>query len=485
MTGTQPLLPEKDSEEAEMIVASHVEDAEVQFRGVLTSDWSNTLCAAPIAIGILGECMLVSSVKAAKMVTIDNPHLESKRLTTNLLHIFQTGRSAFLEAQVGMATISAYANQVGSPNGVINKIVMRLGRPKTALNEKNLKNDLKSLKSKALNCAIEASNIYESFKKWSKDTDTLWRAVHDKEAENLDAQRKKREEAEELERKKAEAKKAEEDAQHKAAEQKKKRDKAGQLHKEFNEDGVSALNMHAGAAISFINPTLGWGIMGLTMLCSWGVEKNALDAEALYEEQMQRVRDIEFAETKLAKDMEILMSDRSGLVDAEKVLGDAIGRLMDLQDQIQKLLLFFISIVKVVEIVINHYEKDYLPKLEDDVAPENEEEAAELREEILAEAVKVKIHFATIQHIAGAYVELSDKHIVGGFKEIGELGLSDSSITTESRKLKELQLKEYKSRSSASVRETSQRAQLELRGTLKTIVEGSAGGILIKRNGVV
>lgn len=73
------------------------------------------------------------------------------------------------------------------------------------------------------------------------------------------------------------------------------------------------------------------------------------------------------------------------------------------------------------------------------------------------EAVKVKIHFATIQRISQAYIELSDKHIVGGFREIGELGLADSSITPESRKVKELQLKDYKARSSSSVRETSQR----------------------------
>ncbi|OCK84380.1 hypothetical protein K432DRAFT_124854 [Lepidopterella palustris CBS 459.81] len=164
-----------------------------------------------------------------------------------------------------------------------------------------------------------------------------------------------------------------------------------------------------------------------------------------------------------------LLGTRTGCsqVDVERVLGDAISGLKDLQEQVKRLLLFFHGIVNVVDIVIQHYQDDYTPRVQ--------------REEILVEAVKVKIHFATIQRISQAYIELSDKHIVGGFREIGELGLADSSITPESRKVKELQLKDYKARSSSSVRETSQRAQRELQTTLKVIVEGSAGGILIQR----
>ncbi|KAH7370586.1 hypothetical protein BKA65DRAFT_545297 [Rhexocercosporidium sp. MPI-PUGE-AT-0058] len=411
------LLHDAASDEAEMIIAERIADAQVTFHDVIVSDWSNTLCAAPQAIGILGECMLVSSMKAAKRVTLEHSGLKSKQLTTNLLNVFQVGRKTFLEAQIRMAAISTYSNQIGMANGM-------------------------TVKS-----AMEANTVLDAFKEWRDEIDLLRLAVDEKHGENTITQRSLAEKSLEVKKEK----------ENKMA----KQEEARGL---FSDKWLEDVGIGLGAALSVISPVLGYSLAGLTILGTWAIEHDFLNAEAMNEIRIRELQETELQERQLSIDIEKLLSDDDELIEIEDVLNRAISRLVDLQDRLQALLMFFMSTASMVRMVIEQYEYDYLPKIENDVEAANALEAAKELD------------------ITQAYVELSDKHIYGGFSEIAELGLSDSSITREGRQMKELRLKEYKSCASASVRETSSRAQRELRVSLKSIAESSAGGILIKRN---
>jgi hypothetical protein len=61
-----------------------------------------------------------------------------------------------------------------------------------------------------------------------------------------------------------------------------------------------------------------------------------------------------------------------------------------------------------------------------------------------------------MHRISKVYVELSQGHICGGCSEIAEQWLTDTSLTEEGRNMKGMQLKDFKSRASANVREMVQ-----------------------------
>lgn len=48
---------------------------ELQSLDIVDRDWGNVLNSAPVAIGILGECMIIASMRKASSIQLEGPNL--------------------------------------------------------------------------------------------------------------------------------------------------------------------------------------------------------------------------------------------------------------------------------------------------------------------------------------------------------------------------------------------------------------------------
>ena len=138
-----------------------------------------------------------------------------------------------------------------------------------------------------------------------------------------------------------------------------------------------------------------------------------------------------------------------------------IKRLMELQNRVQDLLIFFKAIGNSVEKLAEIHNREFMEQTELQVeCGETESDTTDylhLRENTLQTAALVKQEFTIIPKIAQAYVEVSSKHIIPGFMIVDRLGLSATSLSEEDRNQKLNELDDYKRNTSESVAEIMER----------------------------
>ena len=143
------------------------------------------------------------------------------------------------------------------------------------------------------------------------------------------------------------------------------------------------------------------------------------------------------------------------------IIRRVIKRLVDLQNRVQELLIFFRAIGNGVEKLDEIHNREFIKQTELHVecgeTESHTNDYLHLYEQTLQTAALVKKKFIIIHKIAQAYMEVSNKHIIPGFTIIDRLGLSATSLSKEGRNQKLNELHDYKRNVGESVANITER----------------------------
>nr|RBQ97526.1 hypothetical protein FVER53263_05836 [Fusarium verticillioides] len=145
-------------------------------------DWVETIACAPKAIGIIGECLLLSSHQRAASIELTDSRLKAPLLPANLRQCAITGKGAFDEAASRMRNISSQALILAKDgSGVIDRITKFACKDQTPVVARELEKQKANLKKIVVQCTQDAEALQGSFQRWNEETLILLQALNIKE----------------------------------------------------------------------------------------------------------------------------------------------------------------------------------------------------------------------------------------------------------------------------------------------------------------
>ncbi|KAL3432697.1 hypothetical protein BDV09DRAFT_205769 [Aspergillus tetrazonus] len=95
----------------------HIE-SELQ-REYETADWSTTFRAGPDSVGLLADCIVITSRPRVSSIELKGCGLEYTTLGANVIHCADVGAEAFLTTARNMKLLAQLTNELSQPNGVV------------------------------------------------------------------------------------------------------------------------------------------------------------------------------------------------------------------------------------------------------------------------------------------------------------------------------------------------------------------------------
>ena len=139
----------------------------------------------------------------------------------------------------------------------------------------------------------------------------------------------------------------------------------------------------------------------------------------------------------------------------KEVLAEAVWRLNDLQSRVQELLGFFRSMSDNIDNMRKLHQKDFVDTIEVIEAADGIDETGYNDSDLRQHALAVKVHVTMIKRLSQCYSTISGAHILPGFRQIDEMGLSSTSLTKSERDSKLDALRAWKDEAKRDIMKTT------------------------------
>ncbi|KAF5719949.1 hypothetical protein FMUND_4419 [Fusarium mundagurra] len=420
-------------------------------------DWVETITCAPKAIGIIGECLVMSSHQRAASIELSDSRLKAPSLPANLRQCAITGKGAFDEAASRMRNISSQALILARDgSGVIDRITKFACKPQTPVVARELEKQKANLKRVVVQCTKDAEALQGAFQQWNDETRILLEALNIGE----DQVHKKVEVAAtrlintemDLER----------------------------LKKELGYDGLNLAEIQdrllertkvsqataavgtpavmAGLLLQALGASIGGPIILGASLAIWGSTIFAATTQINRDAQFKALQTKSLKAQTLDQQIQKLGSASCTLKEMKEIVSKAVRQILDLQFQVGILLDFFKAIFKRVE-SMDQFEAMELERL---VTDQGYKEDEDIKTIMVQTALDLKISFTFVGRLAEMYSKVSVKYLLPGMQTVQMLGLSDDSSTPAQLEWKARELAAFKTDSVENVRRLTMEQQEQL-----------------------
>jgi hypothetical protein len=140
-------------------------------------DWSMVFRAGPDSIGILGECILLTSGSNAMGIELKGPGLEYTTLSANIVHCADVGAATFREAAQNMNLLARLTDELSRPNGTIETMLKFCNPNQSEARDRHLQRYFQNGEEMVKQCIAAIEEIQKSFKFWSERTKALHYAL--------------------------------------------------------------------------------------------------------------------------------------------------------------------------------------------------------------------------------------------------------------------------------------------------------------------
>lgn len=129
--------------------------------------------------------------------------------------------------------------------------------------------------------------------------------------------------------------------------------------------------------------------------------------------------------------------------------------MLALQQNVERLLLFFRGINDQVQNMVQFYSDPLLEALEFGKSISEEERDEVYHEMVQKTALDVKVRFVIMQKLSQVYSEVSERHIIAGFNQVDRLSLLETSLSDEDVRARHDDLDEYRKAATDGIREVT------------------------------
>ncbi|KAF1997491.1 hypothetical protein P154DRAFT_578907 [Amniculicola lignicola CBS 123094] len=410
-------------------------------------DWADTLECAPKAIGILGECLLISSHKRATSVPLSDNRLIAKSLPANLRQCAITGKSTFDVAASRMRNISSHSQLLSRDGaGIIDRIIRFACKEQTPAVATELEAQKANLKSVVGKCTADAKTLRDAFEKWNEETLILHSALN---IGSDDLQQKfKAAEFNFLNTQRALDKlKNQLGFDHLNVTEIEKR----LLDREADSTATSVVGtplVAAGLLLHVLGASVGGPIILGASAAIWGRAIFAGCTQLKRDTKVRQFQEKSQEAYTLDQQVQKLSSASCTAQEANKIVADAVRQILLLQFQVQTLLNFFQAIFDKVESLDTYQTKE----LERHVTQQGYKTEDDIKQIMVQNALELKICFTFIGRLAKMYANISAKYLLPGMHQVQLLGLSDDSQTPAQMDWKKRELATFQKESVENVR---------------------------------
>ncbi|KAM6479464.1 hypothetical protein HDV62DRAFT_368673 [Trichoderma sp. SZMC 28011] len=403
-------------------------------------DWTQSFCAAPDCIGILGQCLLISFRPDLLSVKLEANGLRYKTLFGNIGDIVQCGTETFRETGEKMRSIAFSSHELSKPSGIIERMYDFCQPEQDISRDRQLRRYIQRSKEAIGECTAAIEEINDRFDKWSDMTKCLYQAL-------IEAIANKASEAEIVESSIAST-----ESELRIIEREQRRQEIRLLEsrhrlQDFQQwqrnyieyavaQGVflasSGLLSATAATMSGVGIFLGAAAAVLNYSVLQANTSNLENAQA---ERETRIDVMTEGATLLNTDLSKLFSKKRSIADVMKTIKDALYHVNQLQSQIRVFMQFLKQISTLISrnVDISKYVYNTLEHMEDLVDPS-------IKEILLNDGFEMRVRFVFASRASALYNNISTQYILPIIDRVDSLCLFHSETNDEiDRKLAELQ----------------------------------------------
>ncbi|EED11877.1 hypothetical protein TSTA_110570 [Talaromyces stipitatus ATCC 10500] len=400
-------------------------------------DWRLNLRAGPECIGILGQCLLITSRSDLIGIKLSGPGLEYETLFANISDCAEFGMETFRKTGEKMTRIASLSNELANSDGIIEKMLKFCNSNQDARRDRHLRRYILLGRKSVDECVVAINEIKEAFDKWSKKTSDLFKALEEavgnkkSEAEQVkneivksEKEKKQKEETREAEEKRLQA-------HYKAMEivrEKKEwyEDQAAKLVSAARvaEGGLAAAVASVSAvAISGNGLVLGVAAASIHYLTLKG------DLSRMEEDQARREMEIKGLMAKaveLQAALQKLSSEKSSIAEVMEIVRTSVYHLTALQAQINSFMDFLKQISTIIDLTVNKSNFVY------DIAEDTDGLIdTGIKKDLLDNAFDMRTRFHFVARASEIYKTISAQYIIPTIDKLPQLRLVDDGTDEE------------------------------------------------------
>ncbi|KAJ5683125.1 hypothetical protein N7462_006290 [Penicillium macrosclerotiorum] len=445
-------------------------------------DWSTTFRAGPDSIGILAECILITSRPMVIGIELKGPGLEYTTLSANVSHCADVGAVTFRTTARNMKTLAQLTNKLSQPNGTgseqIEKMLKFCEVGQSQARDRLLSKYISRGEKIVANCTDLIGEVSTLFDDWCTMTAALYHALQDtlgqkrRQEQHVIDEIKKNEVDKEL--KEGQREKEEARTNERAKRMQETRETKAMYEKYAGIIASSSVLAEGGltavvASASAVTTGVGLAVAGATAYIHYRtLRADLMSMEEAQERRNQEIRELEVSKAILEQTLAHLSAESKSIDEVKQIVQLSFRKVTELQQLVRKFMQFLLDINTIIEYTVEHSTLvyDIVKDKEDLIDPG-------VKMELLENAFDMKTRFIFASKASSVYNAVSSQFILPTLNKIPELGLLNEATEREvMTKMEELH--DLRCRVCTETTSLTQRMHAELKESLAEVTRTSA-----------
>ncbi|KOC18838.1 hypothetical protein AFLA70_196g001771 [Aspergillus flavus AF70] len=438
--------------------------------------WAMAFRAGPDSIGILAECILITSRRKVVGMEVKGPGLNYPTLAANIFHCATVGEETFRQTSEDMKTLADLTRELSQPDGTIEKM-LRFSDPGQSKDRDDFLAGLIAEGEEYIaECTAIIEKIKASFTGWCTLTKALHLALRDtlghKRGEELNVESRIRQQQiekaqKEEERKRDEAIMREKEEELQKLREKKERydDYAQRIHAKVLPGSVPALIATAVEGAVMAPALVATGVLAFASYVSLRSELSTM--EQAQARRDQEIRQLEESKAHLEVALAQLCEDSKSIGEVAHVVEKSVRRVTDLQGLIQKFMMFLYEMNRIISKTVQHSRKAYNGFKKKDAFVDSE-----IKTEIMKAAFDMKTRLIFASKASDIYNAVSSQFILPTLDALLVSGLSHTADHEIQAKIDQLHLLRCKVSSESD--HLTRKMHQELKESMEEVARDSA-----------
>ncbi|KAJ5455540.1 uncharacterized protein N7458_003804 [Penicillium daleae] len=441
-------------------------------------DWSTTFRAGPDSIGILAECILITSRPMVIGIELTGPGLEYTTLSANVSHCAAVGADTFRTTARNMKVLAHLTNELSQPNGTIEKMLKFCEAGQSEARDRLLSKYISRGEKIVANCTDLIGEVSALFDAWCNMTAALYLALQDtlgqkrKQEQHVINEINKNEIDKEL--KEGQREKEEARTNERAKHMQETREKKALYEKYAGivasgsvlaEGGLTAVV----ASASAVTTGVGLVVAGAAAYIHYRtLRADLMSMEEAQERRNQEIRELEASKAILEKTLAHLSAESKSIDEVKQIVQLSFKKVTELQQLVRKFMKFLLDINAIIKYTVEHSTLvyDFVKDKEDLIDPG-------VKMELLENAFDMKTRFIFASKASNVYNAVSSQFILPTLDKLPELGLLNEATEREvMTKMEELH--DFRCRVCSETVSLTQKMHAELKESLAEVTRASA-----------
>ncbi|KAL4982537.1 hypothetical protein BDW68DRAFT_182448 [Aspergillus falconensis] len=411
-------------------------------------DWSMTFRAGPDSIGILAECIVLTSRPGIMGIELRGVGLKSSTLCGNVSDCAQLGVKTYDKTARKMKLLAHLTNELSRPDGIIDNMLQFCQPGQSQGRDRALARYIKKGEDTVNKCTALIGEINTAFDSWCDLTGALYSALQDTQGQK---QRQKQDVKNEIH--KSEIDKALKEDQKtreemRTSERRRRMQKTRKTKEKYEKYAAAAVtggSLAEGGLAAVIASTpavvtagVGFVVAGAAAYIHYrSLSADLLSMEEAEERRNHEIRELEASKAILEKTLTQLNSESKSIEQVAKIVESSLKKVTELQGLVRNFTNFLFAINDIINLIAEDSEFVYgAVKTKEDLIDPG------LKRDLLKHAFDMKTRFIFASKASNVYNEVSRQYIMPILNILPHLDLlkqaTDDEVLTKLEELHEL-----------------------------------------------